>query len=148
MAFWEAIRFWVNADICRATKNSFNLPFPHMELELINLVFSQRTWLWIPRKQEYWISDAVALISWRMVWQAGILLGNTSATFLFSLTVACNTISAIKGKKNPWAFFPLNFLFSYWLNIKVSFSCSPSNYCYSSMCLCFKDYEKQVPQII
>lgn len=48
---------------------------PHMELEQINCVFSQRTWLWIPWKQEYWISDALALISWRMVWHAGYCLG-------------------------------------------------------------------------
>lgn len=63
---------------------------PHMELEQINCVFSQWTWLWIPWKQEYWISDALALISWRMVWHARILLGNTAGTLVFLPTVTCN----------------------------------------------------------
>lgn len=84
---------------------------PHMELELINCVFSQWTWLWIPWTQEYWISEAQALISWRMVWHAGILPGNTPGTLVFLPTVTCNSISAIKGEASLINVFRL-FVFS------------------------------------
>lgn len=71
---------------------------PHMELEQINCVFSQWTWLWIPWKQEYWISDALALISCRTVWHGGILPGNIPGTLVFLPTVTRNSISAIKSE--------------------------------------------------
>lgn len=106
------------------TKNSFNLPFPHMEWDLINSVFSHWTWLWAPRMQGYWVSDALAVVSWRTVWHVGILVEKMLAPFLLIQTVIESVINIIKEilqyKKLHFLFpFPL---FYCW-NIKLLIFC-------------------------